>query len=431
MNAIRRSAGEELWRHTRDPMRFPLLLKLQKEKVLFQKAVTCFAYILKYMGDQARGKVAINTDLIFGPVFKIDYKPDKHDREKEEMTGEMIALLKDEIYCQIMRQLTDNPIAASEERGWDLMWLATGVMKPSTLLLKELIEFLRTRHHPVAVESLQRLRTTLRVGERIRPPHSIEVDAIRSRNIKIYHRIYFPNDTDEAFELDSSTKSKDLVAVISKRLELKSSDGFALFVRCMDHAFSIPEEMFIFDFITECASWVRENYPTRRGDSDIRQEIFFLKKLWINVQPGRDLNADHVFYYYQEIQKYLKGYYKLTKSEATKMASIIYRIKYGTGSANVQTILDSLEILLPEDLRNIMKPKEWKSLISSACNDTRNLTVEEGMDEFLKEISKQQTFGSTFFVVKQTNEPNYPSTILIAINQHGFNIIDPESKVFI
>lgn len=125
------------------------------------------------MGDTPRGKQSINTDLIFKPALQFE-------------------ILCDELYCQLMKQLTSNRLQHSEERGWDLMYLATGVMYPSPLVMKEVLEFLNTRTHILAVESLKRLKRILANGQRKRPPHAIEVERIRHRFIHIYHKVRIP-----------------------------------------------------------------------------------------------------------------------------------------------------------------------------------------------------------------------------------------------
>lgn len=213
--SVRRQTKDDLWRHSREPIKAPLLQRLQRERELFEEAVVVFTYILKYMGDLPKGRAPINTDLIFKPALSDD-------------------LLRDELYCQIMKQLTENRIEISENRGWELMWLATGIMTPSTALLKELLDFLRTRSHPLAVDSLQRIQRTMRNGQREHPPYIIEVEAVRYRTMQIYHKIYFPDDTDEAFEIQSSTRAKHLCESIANRLELRSSEGFSLFVKILD-----------------------------------------------------------------------------------------------------------------------------------------------------------------------------------------------------
>lgn len=239
----------------------------------------------------------------------------------------------------------------------------------------------------------------------------------------------------EAFEIQSFTRSADLAQEISKRLDLKSREGFSLFVKIGDKAYSIPEHEFIFDFISELMLWLKQNMPTRSTETQIncQYQLYFMKKLWLNALPGKDRNADIIFYYPQEVPKYLSGYYKVDKELALKMAALIYLAEYGNTLIPLQRIHDVLPHVLPEDVVPLMKSHDWKTQIINQVKKLIELNINDiqAKQSFLQEIANQQTFGSTFFLIKQTNDQNLPETILIAINRNGFHIIDPCSKVIV
>ncbi|XP_058123713.1 myosin-VIIa-like isoform X2 [Anopheles ziemanni] len=413
INSVRKSTVEELWRHTRDPMKAPLLQRIQKDRVKCDTAVMIFTFIMKYMGDLPKNREQIDVGRIFGPALGDD-------------------LLRDEVYCQIMRQLTENRIQISEERGWDLLWLATGVMLPSQSLQKELFLFLRSRKHPIAADCLLRLQKTMKVGPRKFPPYIVEVEAIRYRTVEVYHKVYFPDDTDEAFQIESSTKTKDLIHTITRRLELKSSEGFSLFIKVMDKVFSMPEDYFIFDFIYELLEWMRETHPSRSNDNRIQCEyqLFFMKKLWINVVPGRDSNADDIFHFHQEVPKLLQGYYQLTKEQAVELAAYIFWAQFEVSDLALlsKTFNHFFPMLVAKDVERFQKLDHWKRDIIAKVDATKGISVSDAKVAFLKIVQQFPMFGSTFFVVKQATDPNLPPTLLVAINRLGFHLIEPHTK---
>uniref|UniRef100_A0A8C8MFQ5 Myosin VIIBb n=1 Tax=Oncorhynchus tshawytscha TaxID=74940 RepID=A0A8C8MFQ5_ONCTS len=395
-----RGAGrEKLWAASKEPIKQPLLK-------IFLLSLTFPSPILKYMGDypikQVRQPIEL-TDQIFGPATQ--HVP-----------------LQDEVYCQIMRQMTSNSSRYVVDYGWQLMWLCTGLFSPSQSLLRYTQRFLESRpREPLAADCLQRLQMLLRKL----PPHQVEVDAIQQNSNQIFHKIHFPNDSTELFEVTSTTRIRDLVRNIAYKLILASADGYGLFMKTPNKVnFKSLSQLFgekkkHFQATGHCFSGAPATMPYL---------VIFMRKLWFNVTPGRDLTADLTFHFPQELPKYLRGYHKCTKEEMISLAGLLFRVKVDTDKSQFVMIPRMLKELVPADEMKTMSPEDWKKHIISSYNKQAGITLDEAKVAFLKGICHWPTFGCAFFEVKQTSEPSYPSIVQIAISKQGVSFIDPKTK---
>uniref|UniRef100_A0A8K9Y533 Myosin VIIBa n=1 Tax=Oncorhynchus mykiss TaxID=8022 RepID=A0A8K9Y533_ONCMY len=364
-------APERLWVKSREPIKQPLLKKLAGNSELSHRA--CL-----YMGDYPTKQIQSPlelTDQIFGPATKDE-------------------ALRDEIYCQIMKQMTSNNNRFSLEQGWQLLWLCCGLFPPSQSLLKHTQRFLESRRRePLAPDCLQRLQGSLRyMKPRKLPPHQVEIDAIQQNSTQIFHKVHFPNDMEEIFEVNTSTRIRDLCQTISTKLQLVSSDGFSIFVKTPDKV------------------------------------LFFMRKLWFNVSPGRDLEADLIFHYPQELPKYLRGYHRCTKEDMVNIGALLFRVKFNNDKTQFVLIPKMLKDLVPNDMLKAMSTTDWQKNIVAAYNKQASMTSEEASLAFLKVVCRWPTFGCAFFEVKQTSDPNFPDIVRIAISKQGVSIIHPKTK---
>lgn len=158
-------------------------------------------------------------------------------------------------------------------------------------------------------------------------------------------------------------------------------------------------------------------------------QIFFMKKLWINAVPGKDKNADQIFYFPQELPKYLRGYHKISKTDLIELAALIYKARFGNDDNMLALIPEMLDELISPDMHRLQSKSQWKSTISDAYNKLGNITEEDAKEIFLKKLYQLPTFGTAFFEVKQTSEPSYPEMVIIGINRNGVSVIHPQSRV--
>ncbi|XP_070700920.1 unconventional myosin-VIIb-like [Pempheris klunzingeri] len=405
---------EKLWASAREPLKQPLMKSLLRNSDLSSLACNAFTAILKYMGDypikNVRSPVEL-TDQIFGPATQ-------HEA------------LQDEIYCQIMRQMTSNNNRLSMERGWQLMWLCSGLFPPSHNLVIHTQRFLESRpRDQLASGCLQRVQGMLSKEPRKLPPHVVEVDAIQQNSIGIFHKVHFPNDTDEIFEVASTTTIRDLCWSIASQLNLSSADGYGLYLKTPNKVMSLNEERYFFDSLRQTSDPPKKGKKVKEGNqANMPYLVIFKRKLWFNVSPGKDLVADLTFHYPQELPKYLRGYHNCTKEDMTNLGGLLFRAQVDSDRSQFVMIPKMLKDLVPADQINIMSPEEWKKHIIASYNKQSGITVQEAKIAFLKAISGWPTFGCAFFEVKQTCETIYPNVVLIAISKQDVSLIDPKTK---
>ncbi|KAG9343471.1 hypothetical protein JZ751_013637, partial [Albula glossodonta] len=314
--------------------------------------------------------------------------------------------------------------------GWQLLWLCCGLFPPSGALLRHTQRFLESRpREPLAADCLQRLHGMLRMSPRKLPPHQVEIDAIQQNSTQIFHKVHFPNDTEEIFEVATATKIRDLCHSIANKLMLVSPDGYSLFVKTPDKVVSLKDEDYFFDCLRQITDWSKKAKRVKEGvQQSMPYVVFFMRKLWFNVSPGRDVLADLTFHFPQELPKYLRGYHRCTKEDVINLAGLLFRVKVDTDRSQFVMIPRMLKDLLPTDQLKAASPEDWKKNIIASYNKQAGMTVDEAKVAFLKVISQWPTFGCTFFEVKQTSMPKLPNIIRLAISKQGVMVIDPRNK---
>uniref|UniRef100_A0A8C5PFG3 Myosin VIIB n=1 Tax=Leptobrachium leishanense TaxID=445787 RepID=A0A8C5PFG3_9ANUR len=403
----------QLWAFSREPLRQPLLRKVCELSDLRDYACQAFTAIMKYMGNypskQSPSPSEFTDQIFSGPI-------------SEE-------ILRDEIYCQILKQMTGNTTSYSMESGWQLLWLCTGLFPPSRLLLVHVQKFIDSRRkEPLAKECTGRIQKVIQKGNRRQPPHQVEVEAIKQMSTKIFHKVFFPNDMEEVFEVGTHTKVREVCQNISTRLQLSSWEGFSLFLKIGDKIISQNEQDYFYDSLRKLNNYNRKSHPAAGAPSFAPFQLYFMRKLWVNFQPGKDVKADCIFHYHQELPKYLRGYHRCTAEDAVNLAGLIYKAQHNIDRSHLATINKNLKEVVPEYLLRPSAPEEWKKNIIAAYNKHEKKTVDEAKVAFLKHISRWPTFGSAFFEVKQSSDSSLPEIVLIAINKHGVSLYHPKTK---
>ncbi|KAL5112725.1 hypothetical protein TcWFU_008437 [Taenia crassiceps] len=398
-------------KYTRLPLRRPFLREFANaDRKIYDAALLSFCLIQTYMGDCNKVPVQLRsmpviflTDLLFGSA--LDCPP-----------------LRDEIFIQIMNQLTDNPKRTSENRGLELMWLATGIMVPSERIMDKLVRFLLRSPHQLASQCYTRLHHTLSRGIRKKPPHALEIAAIRGKKGKILQKIILPNDASMMITVDSMTRAMDVIQNVVRELGLNSEDQFALYLEVEDELRCIKSDEFLLDALRLTMPEIQPQLSQRRTiASPPPSPLYFMRKLWLNFVPGKCVIEDRLINFPQTMRNFLRGYYKCSLEQTLELGTLIL-IWQTEGSPGSQTSLDQI---LPKNVLSCVTDAQWTSKMKSMVNASRRLSSKDVPLNFLTSLQKVPTFGSSFFHVQVCGST---AGWLLVVNASTISLFDEKNE---
>lgn len=242
----------EMVKFTRLPLRNSLL-KMPSED-LNKRAVDCFMAIMQYMGDAPESNKQQQVNGEVECVYLI------------LMNCHNYPILRDEIYCQLMKQTTNNRSSQPDIclRGWRLFSILAAYFDCSKTFRPYLVKYLETAAYDkrraycsVAALCLQNLRKTFKFGGRKNVP-SIEEIAATSAGRNSKRQIYrLPGGTERVINTKSTTVVEDIIQEIChEMLNVNDQDEmleFSLYCIADGDLYTMPlnRDEYILDITTE------------------------------------------------------------------------------------------------------------------------------------------------------------------------------------
>ncbi|XP_037547492.1 unconventional myosin-XVB, partial [Nematolebias whitei] len=395
----------EAVQHTEVPIQESLILYNDPE--INDLAVECFINLMQFMGDVPMKKSTTQVECLSFILLL--------GKEKE--------MLRDEIYCQVIKQSTNNPTRSSCTFGWRLLNLITGFFPCSDILQSFFTQHLQNvsqdRMHPyqelacICQDNLQ--RSVIFGGRRNMPSH-VEMEAILAGKSSRRIPVQLPGRVDFPVKIRSFSMAVDVVTDVCKDmgiLEPTEINEFSVLARRLQDGMVRPlhAKEYVFDFLLD--------------DESISLSVRRIS--WGNPLSFR--NDLYVDFHYQQLQEdYLSG--KLTpggSSPAQQLAELAVLQLVAQGLTN-QPSLSELKAYLPPQDRLSSKAEELQPFCQSQISALQALSPADVKIRFIDFMSSLPLFGSNTFTAQKVSQRGCPSPCMVSINKEEILFLHPKTQ---
>jgi len=398
--------------------------------------------LLGYMGDKQLPFPAMLAQDILRKGY--EYKP-----------------IRDEIYLQIIKQLSNNPRPESVAKGWQVMCMCVGTFPPSpefeNFLLHYIIEK-RDRGRGAVIDyaryCLRTLEAMLNSGDGTGFVPSVEEILAYKERPPILATIYLVdgNIITENLPLTPDLNVAKVLEMCSGWLDLKDSriNTLGMFVYDLGEQ-SDPRSGGSDPYAKAAyADLNRSPRPLRNedymGDTIVqkarqrRKFKFVLKrKLFLPKYNyrGDDPFFERMTYLQAEDEAIIQGNLEIgTVEEAQQLAAISMAVAFGEEMPDsVDGMLEAnVDEFIPPNWRSQKPPSTWAEMILQFRDGLVHIDPDDLQDRFLQIVQANDAYGSHWFYVHKLEPASYagipnaikllPRDLLLAFNADGMHVYD-------
>ncbi|KAK5577072.1 hypothetical protein RB653_002009 [Dictyostelium firmibasis] len=413
---------EDIFSYQKSHIKSSLLVHTDPEQT--KVAVEIFSKVLHYMTSNPLVSKKDPADF---------YSPVKFILTK----GLATEGLRDEIYCQLIKQSTSNPIQDLNIRIWELIHFTCSTFPPTRKLMKYFAAYLKTTIQQKDVSksvkdsaqaSYQILQRFTLNGARKQVPSVTELESIKE-NRPIFVRITATDGSLKGLHIDSATTCQESSNDLSQRSRMRQSskdNGFTI----IESFNGIERDIAPTDKICDVLSKVENLQATLSSKIQLNFKLVFKKKLFFdnigaNV-PVASINVENEFYYHQLFNDLFNSNY---------CKDLDYQISIGSLKLQFESsdYTDEIKAWLPGNGRGKyfttdIEKNRFEDFINK-YKSHKGLSADDAKKQMIQLLEKHPLANCSLVSCEHQSESlSYPKNFVLALNVTGINIYDPATS---
>ncbi|XP_042360382.1 unconventional myosin-XV [Plectropomus leopardus] len=379
-------------------------------------AADIFLAIMKFMGDfPLKGQT--EQDLVT-TILKL--------------SGEH-GLIKDEAYCQVMKQVTTNTSSKPDscQRGWRLLYILTAFYRCSDVMKPFLLKFLQDacnspgmQYQGIAKACEQNLRRTFQYGGRIQYPNSMELKAMLAGRSSKRQLFLLPGGIERHLKIKTCSVALDVIEELCYEMGLhrvEALDEYAIFLVTHkgQNVRPLNKREYILDIATE-AEPVDANYS-----------LWFRRVIW-SLALKLDNELYVTMHYNQVLPDYLKALLSVVPQgkasdqhlqQIARLAALQHRAK---DTIYLPTLREVQECVPPQ-FYSKQGSQHWLNMATQHMQQVQPLNPHQARAQFLGLVSAFPMFGSSFFYIQSSSSASIHAPCILAVNLNGLHFLNKDT----